>query len=201
MGYTKADHPAPARLMHHIHLVCIIALVATGFFIHKPNFSLFGMSMNMVKKIHFYAAIAIVLNSIVRIYWSIFSSHADIRYFLPEKKNQGTLFPMMAYYYFLRKTKPATSKYNGWQKATYVIWTLVLFFQAITGLAMYWNMKPFWGGIVSAFGGLNNIHAVHYLVQWFFIASVIFHVYLVIFEDFKSFLLMFFGIESEETAY
>ena len=46
------------------------------------------------------------------------------------------------------------------------------------------------------------IHAIHYLVMWFFVASVLFHIYLVLFDDFKSFLTMFFGIKpDEEEAY
>jgi Ni,Fe-hydrogenase I cytochrome b subunit len=108
------------------------------------------------------------------------------------------MMPMMAYYYFLRKTKPKTSRHNTWQKSTYVIWTIVLWFQAIIGFALFWHMKPFWGSLNNMVGGLNNMHAIHYLVMWFFIFTVMFHVYLVLFEDFKSFMMMFFGIESEK---
>jgi len=42
------------------------------------------------------------------------------------------------------------------------------------------------------------IHAIHYLVMWYFAFTVLFHVYLVFFEDFKSFPHMFFGIKPEE---
>lgn len=192
------DHPIPARIMHQVHLVCMIVLVSTGFFIHKPNFSLFGMSMGLVRNIHFYAAFVILLNSVTRVYWSFFGKPRDIRYFLPEKENKGKLFAMMSYYYFLRKTKPKTSKYNGWQKSTYVIWTIAVWTMGLSGAAMLWKTSPIWAGLIRAVGGLNNMHAIHYLIMWFFVFSVLFHVYLVLAEDFKYFLYMFFGVRPEE---
>lgn len=194
----KYDHPIPARIMHHLMLVGMVVMVSTGFYIHKPNFSLFGIDMNLARYAHFITAFIILLNSVTRIYWSIFGAPRDIKYFLPEKENKGKLFSTMAYYYFLRKTKPKTSKYNGWQKATYVIWTFALWFMALTGFAMLWKTNPFWASVVNLFGGLAMIHAIHYLVMWFFVFSVMFHVYIVLFDDFKSFLAMFFGIKPEE---
>lgn len=184
--------------MHHVHLVCMIFLVATGFYIHRPDFSLFGVDMNLARTVHIYAAFIILLNSVTRVYWALFGNKRDIKYFMPEKENRGTMIPMMVYYYFLRKTKPKTSKYNTWQKATYVIWTVVLWFQAIAGFALLWRYKPFWGSLNNMVGGLANMHAIHYLVMWFFIFTSFFHLYLVLAEDFKAFMLMFFGIESEE---
>lgn len=200
MGKKVYDHPVPARIMHHVNLVCLVLLAATGFYIHKPNFSLFGLDMNTVKYIHLLSAFVVLLNSVTRIYWAVFGKPRDIKYFMPEKENRGTLFPMMAYYYFLRKTKPRTSKYNGWQKATYVLWTIALWFMALTGFAMLWNTNALWARVVDLFGGLSMLHAIHYLVMWFFIFTTLFHVYLVMFEDFKSFLQMFFGIRPEEES-
>ncbi len=68
----KADYPIPLRATHQINLLCLIALVATGFYIHKPNFSLFGISMDLARKVHFYAGFIITLNLIVRFYWALF---------------------------------------------------------------------------------------------------------------------------------
>ena len=79
------DHPIPARIMHHVHLLCIMALASTGFFIHKPNFSLFGIDMNLARYIHFITAFIVLLNSVTRIYWAFFGAPRDIKYFLPEK--------------------------------------------------------------------------------------------------------------------
>lgn len=192
------EHPIPARIMHQLNLVCMVIMVSTGFFIHKPNFSLFGMSMGFARDLHFYAAIVVLLNSVTRIYWAFFGKPRDIRNFLPEKENKGKLFPMMAYYYFLRKTKPRTGVYNGWQKSTYVLWTGALWFMALTGAAMWWKDVPIFASLTRAVGGLNNLHAIHYLTMWFFVFTVLFHVYLVLAEDFPAFLNMFFGLKPEQ---
>jgi Ni/Fe-hydrogenase 1 B-type cytochrome subunit len=190
------EHPIPARIMHHVHLVCIAVLAATGFYIHRPDFSIFGFDMNTVRSVHFVAAIVILLNSVSRIYWAFLGAPRDIRFFMPEKENKGKLLPMMAYYYFLRRTKPRTSKYNGWQKATYVLWTIAVWFMALTGFAMLYKTAPVWAFVISLFGGLAMVHTIHYLVMWFFIFTTLFHIYLVLFEDFASFLKMFFGINN-----
>ena len=199
MSATKADHPLPARAIHLVHLLSMITLVATGFFIHKPNFSLFGLSMHTVRVIHSYAAFIIVLNLVVRVYWAIFGGARDISDFLPQRENRGTLFPFLSYYTFMRKSHPASAKYNTLQKATYAFWFLLLIFQAVTGFAMLWNMNPGWASLVAAMGGLGNMHMIHYLTMWVFVVTTMVQVYLVLFEDFKSFKLMFLGIETEDS--
>ncbi|NOY86946.1 MAG: hypothetical protein GXP52_06560 [Deltaproteobacteria bacterium] len=200
MAATKADHPVPARAMHLVHLLSMIALIATGFFIYKPNFSLLGLSMHTARVIHFYAGFIIVLNLAARFYWSIFGAARDIGDFLPRKENRGKFFQLLAYYTFMRRSRPTTAKYNTLQKSTYVFWFLLLIFQAITGFALLWNMKPGWASLVDSVGGLNNMHMIHYLTMWVFIVTTMVHVYLVLFEDFKSCKLMFCGIESVEPA-
>lgn len=200
MAVTKADHPVPARAMHYVHLLSILILIATGFFIYKPNFSLFGLSMHMVRIIHYYAAFIIVLNLVARFYWSIFGAAKDIGDFLPKKENRGKLFSLIAYYAFMRKSRPATAKYNTLQKSTYVFWFFLLIFQAITGFALLWNMDPAWASLVASVGGLGNMHMIHYLVMWLFIVTAMVHIYLVLFEEFNSSKLMFLGIESGESA-
>ncbi len=201
MSHTKEGHPLPGRIMHYVNLLSMVLLVATGFFIHKPNFSLFGLDMNTARYLHFIFGFVLMLNALVRVYWAIFGKPRDIRNFLPERENKGTLFPIAAYYLFLRKTHPATSKYNPLQKITYISWAVAILFMGITGFAMLWKTNPFWAWVVEVFGGLNMIHVVHYLLTWFFVVTVLIHAYLSVFEDFRAFLLMFFGIELEEDAH
>ncbi|MEE8546782.1 MAG: Ni/Fe-hydrogenase, b-type cytochrome subunit [bacterium] len=197
MAYTKEHHPIPARLMHTIHILAIIALAVTGFFIYKPNFPLFGMGMATARTIHFWAMFIVLLNLLVRFYWAILGSNGDIKEFLPQKENKGTLFPLLAYYTFMRKSQPMTAKYNTLQKSTYSFWFFLLIFQGLTGFAMYWKGNALFAPVIGAAGGLLNLHVIHYLTMWVFIATTMVHVYLVLFEDFKSFKLMILGIESE----
>ncbi len=197
MAYTKEHHPIPARVMHQVNMLSMIVLAATGFFIHKPNFPLLGMSMAWARTLHFWAMFIVVLNLVVRFYWALFGTNGDIREFLPQKENRGTLFSLLAYYTFMRKTHPATAKYNTLQKSTYSLWFFLLIFQAITGFAMYWKGSALFAPVIGAAGGLLNLHVVHYLTMWVFVVTTMVHVYLVLFEDFKSFKLMILGVESE----
>ncbi len=198
MAHTKADHPLPARIMHYVNLVCMVLLAATGFYIHKPNFSLFGMSMNLARQIHFYFMFIVVLNVAVRFYWALFGRARDIREFLPVKENRGKFFEIIKYYLFLRKTHPETGKYNTLQKSTYNLWFFLIIVQALTGFSIYWKTAPFWASLNDAVGGLLMMRFYHYVIMWVFVLTAMIHVYLSVFEDFKGFLLMFFGIESEE---
>lgn len=198
MAYTKEHHPVPARLMHTVHILAMIVLAVTGFFIHKPNFFLFGMSMGTARLLHFWAMFIVLLNLVVRFYWSILGTNGDIKDFLPQKANKGTLFPLLSYYTFMRKTQPMTAKYNTLQKSVYSFWFFLLIFQGITGFAMYWKTNPLFAPVIGAAGGLLNLHVVHYLTMWVFIVTTMVHVYLVLFEDFKAFKLMILGVESEE---
>ncbi len=195
MRYTKADYPAPARLMHTINLLCLLALGATGFFIHKPTFSLLGVTMNTARYIHVIAGFMIALNLFYRFYWSIFGGPRDITSFLPDKENSGKLFPLISYYLFMRKTQPKTAKYNPMQKATYNFWFFLIIFQAIIGFALLWKTNPMLASVIDALGGLMMVKAIHYLTMWVFIVTVMIHVYMVVSEDIKSVMLMFFGIE------
>ncbi len=198
IAHTKGDYPIPARAMHQINLLCIIILAATGFFIHKPNFSLFGMSMNLVRTVHFYAGFVIILNLLVRFYWALLGKPRDIANFLPQKENRGTLLKMISYYLFLRKTHPVTGKHNTLQKSMYVFWFFLLIFQAITGFSMLWKGSAFGAFVIAVAGGLSNIYAIHYLTMWVFVATTLVHLYMVLFEDFPVFMTMFFGVGSKE---
>jgi Ni/Fe-hydrogenase 1 B-type cytochrome subunit len=196
MAYTKADHPAPARIMHHLNLVAMVLLAITGFYIHKPNFPI-GVSMTVARSAHFIAGFVLALNLLYRFYWAIFGGPRDIKEFLPQKENRGKLFPQLFYYAFLRKTHPKTAKYNPLQKMTYNFWFVLIIFQALTGFALFWKTNPTAVAFMDALGGMLMVRFLHYMSMWVFIVTVMIHAYLVIFEDFKSFMLMFFGVESE----
>lgn len=197
MAFTKVLHPVPARLMHAIQILAIVALAVTGYFINKANFPFFTMSMATVRTIHFWAMFIVLLNLVVRFYWAIFGTNGDIKEFLPQKENRGTFFPMLSYYTFMRKTKPMTGKYNTLQKATYSFWYFLLIFQGLTGFAMYWKGNPLFAPVIVAAGGLLNLYAIHYLTMWVFVVITMVHVYLVLFDDFSSVKQMILGLGSE----
>lgn len=188
----EEHHPWPARLMHWIHLICMVLLIISGFYIHRP----FAPGwMGLMRTVHFFAMYAIGLNLIVRIYWALFGVKGDIKHFLPEKGNKGKLLPIALYYLFLKKFHPRTAKYNPLQKITYNFWVFLLLFQGLTGMALYWPQLSLFSSLNYLVGGLMTMRMIHYLVMWVFIITVAIHVYLSLAEDIGQFFYMFFGKE------
>jgi Ni/Fe-hydrogenase 1 B-type cytochrome subunit len=195
MSGGHRDHPFPARAMHLTHLVCMVLLVISGIYIHIP----FGQTpAHSWRFIHMLAGIVVTLNLVVRLYWAFLGRKGDYKDFLPVKENKGKLFQMIMYYSFLKKNHPATGKFNTLQKSTYNFWILLLVVQAISGFALYWPNVPFFASLVAMLGGLVWMRLLHYAAMWVFILTTMIHVYLSLVEDFKSFLLMFFGIEEKK---
>lgn len=186
------DHPLFARISHYINLSCFVALGITGFMIHSPSE---GLSLNVVRNIHFMFAYLLVFNGLVRIYYSLFGKYRDYKEFLPNSRDFKTLPGIIKYYLFMGK-HPETGKYNPLQKAAYLALFLFAAIQCLTGLALY---RPQVFGVVAGwFGGLEAARSIHYLITWLFVAIVLTHVYLVFSEAFEQFKYMFFGIADQK---
>lgn len=201
--HYREEHPLPAMLMHWAHLLSMVVLIITGFFIHQP---FAAWPMWLMRQLHFWAMYLLIIVLVLRIYWAIFgagsSMHGskrrvrDGRWFVMEKANKGMLFQTAKYYLFLRKTHPATSKFNPLQKITYVTWALLIVAQAITGFAIYTPTAPYLAGLTYAIGGQSQMRVIHYLVMWLFIVTSMIHIYLAAVEDITSLGSMFFGRET-----
>jgi Ni/Fe-hydrogenase 1 B-type cytochrome subunit len=203
--HVREEHPLPAMLMHWVHLLSMIGLVITGLFIHRP---FAAWNMEMIRNIHFWLMYFLIINLVVRIYWSFFgagsSTHAstrkirDYRYFGPQAENRRKLGPVIKYYLFLQKEHPVTGKFNPLQKTTYVFWIPLIIVQAITGFSIYGPTQtwPFFNSLTNMLGGAQMMRNYHYLIMWLFIVTVAIHIYLAVAEDASAFLLMFFWKET-----
>lgn len=193
----EADHPMPAIIMHYVHLTCMVVLGISGLYIHSP----FAPNlMGTMRVAHFIAMYIVLINLVVRIYWSIFGSARDIRRYLPEKENKGKIIPIVMYYLFLKKKHPVTAKYNPLQKMTYVSWIVLLIVQGLTGFALYWPTVGFLSSLNTMVGGLLMMRMIHFLISWLFVLTVAIHVYLSLAEDVHQFLIMFFNAKEKEAA-
>lgn len=188
------EHPWPARIMHYIHLISMVLLALSGFYIHYPFYE---GGMNLMRMIHFIAMYVVLVNLVVRIYWAFFGQSRDWRTFVYEKSNRGQFLPIIKYYLFLQKEHPVTGKYNTLQKSTYNFWFVLLVLQAITGFAMYWPTAPFFETLNAAVGTVQTMRLIHFLVMWVFIVTTAIHVYLSLAEEISQFFLMFFGVETK----
>jgi Ni/Fe-hydrogenase 1 B-type cytochrome subunit len=204
-GAYRTDHPLPAVVMHWTHLVSMIALGFTGFYIHYP---FFVANMAMMRTIHFVFMFIVLINLVVRVYWAFFGKGdtiekhprrvgRDYRNFGPQKANKGTFPEIVKYYTFVRKTHPRTAKFNTLQKSTYFFWAILLLAQGYTGFSIYgpFAQVPFFKVVSDGLGGLMVMREIHFFIMWVFILTALIHVYLVFAEDFEQFPLMFFWKE------
>lgn len=83
-------------------------------------------------------------------------------------------------------------KYNPGQKAVYGGILLFLFLQGLTGFVMFW--PDTFGFLVSAFGGIANIRALHLVLLYVILSLVALHIYMaVIPQNWEALKSMFIG--------
>jgi Ni/Fe-hydrogenase 1 B-type cytochrome subunit len=195
---TREEHPLPAVLMHGVHLVSMVLLAFSGFYIHHP---FFAGGMSAMRSMHFVSMFVLVLTAVVRVYWAFLgrgSAEAgsrvlvpDYRHFGPEKANRGQMLETLKYYLFLRSTHPRTAKYNTLQKGTYLLWLLLIAVQAVTGFALWTPTQAAMQPLSYWLGGLAQVRVDHYLIMWLFIVTTMVHVYLSVAEGAAQVPLMF----------
>lgn len=179
------NHPFPQRVAHAVNLLAIIALTASGFYIHRPSTP---GPMSEVRYLHYVAAFILLTNLAVRIYYAFFGRYRDYREF---KLNWRGLPKQIKYYLFLSTHEVKEGLYNPLQRLAYLAVVLLIVLQGITGFALAWPN----GVMASLVGllGLAEIRAIHYLFTWLFITFVIVHVYLVFTETPHALAEMFWG--------
>lgn len=181
------DHPLFQRISHWINLINFLVLALTGFAIHSPQP---GMPMNLIRNLHFIFMYLLIINGVIRFYFSFFGKNKDYDQILLNKQDVKNIWPQTKYYLFIGK-HPETGKYNPLQKIAYIALPIMTVFQAITGAILYWPVKL--AGLADYFGGLASVRSIHYIVMWLFIVVVAIHVYLVFTAAYEQFLFMFFG--------
>lgn len=202
---TREEHPWPAIVMHWIHLISIVVLTYTGFYIHRP----FGPgTMDLMRSLHFLFMFILILNALVRVYWAFMGRGSaaqgsrqrvrDYKHFGYERENRGQFWETVKYYTFIRRTHPVGGKYNTLQKGVYMFWLLLIVLQAITGFAIWTNTAEFFAPLTNALGGLIAMRAIHYIIMWLFIITTLVHIYLSVAEAPWQAPLMFFGRETSE---
>jgi Ni/Fe-hydrogenase 1 B-type cytochrome subunit len=168
----------------------MVLLVLTGLFIASP-FGFPGLTMGAVLWVHFVCMYLVLIVLAARVYWAFFGKGssltrgsrivgADYRNFLPQEENRGQLWETLKYYVFLRKTRPATAKFDSFEKSAYVFWMFLLVAQAYTGFAIYGPTYawPLFSTGTALVGGLGAMRNIHYLIMWVFIITTVAHVYL-----------------------
>lgn len=197
---TREEHPLPAVLMHAVHLLSLVLLVFTGFYLHSP---FFDGAMTWMRNIHFIAMWTFLFTTVIRIYWAFFGAgsappgsrhkHPDYKWFSPfRREGESTLWQTLKYYLFLRKTYPSVYKFNPLQKYTYLTFAFILVpLSALTGLMIWAPTQSFFEPLTYWLGGLAAMRGYHYLIMWAFIILVGIHFYLTLSEVAREWRMMF----------
>ncbi|MFA6001274.1 MAG: cytochrome b/b6 domain-containing protein [Thermoleophilia bacterium] len=197
---TREEHPRPAIIMHAVHMVSLVLLIFTGFYIHGPFFSGF---MGYARSIHQVTMWTFLFTTIIRIYWSFFGAGSappggrvkrrDFHWFSPLRhEGEGSARDTIKYYLFMRKTYPSVYKFNPLQKSMYLLWAFVFIpLITLTGLCLWTPTQSFFESFTYSVGGLGAMRSYHYLLMWIFICTAAIHMYLVIAEVARELPLMF----------
>lgn len=190
------EHPVELRIYHWIHLISIIVLAFTGWFIHWP---FYAAAMSTMRFLHFIFMYVVVFNLMIRLSYAFLSKNRDWRQFGLGWSSLKNIPGTAAYYAFLKKEPPASATaYNPVQKLAYIFLAFLVIPQALTGFALYGSTAPYFNWVTNLLGGLANVRAWHFFIMWIFILIVGLHVYLSLFEDFPQFKYMLLNIMPEE---
>lgn len=193
MAEMHIEHPVEARIYHYIHVVSMITLAFTGFFIHYPFFQ---GTMSTMRFLHFVAMYTLIFNLIIRISLAFLSRNRDYKNFGLGMVVWRNLFGTLAYYLFMKKELPKEVQgiYNPPQRLTYILFIPLIIMQAITGFALYPPLAGYFEWFTVFAGGLLMVRVWHFSIMWVFILLTSIHVYLSLFEDFGQFKYMVLSI-------
>ncbi len=179
---------AAIRIEHWWHAAAMIALIATGFYIHSPYIAGGDDTMAWMRFIHFVSMYVLIFGFIVRVYLAFFSrTAADWKELFPLPRNLTDVPDMLAYYLFLKDTHKEYGRYNPLQGLVYFLMGVIILIMTATGFALYdgWLHGSFlW--VNTLLGGDEVTRLVHFLGMWVLICMSVVHIYFVIRENVVS---------------
>ncbi|MCL6582534.1 MAG: cytochrome b/b6 domain-containing protein [bacterium] len=188
---------APIRLMHWIHLVCIVGLTFTGLCLRfdwlKPQ--------HMQMKIHHYCLMVVILvNFLVRFWYAFYGKGKTYQDFAFGKKDILNTPAVLKYYLFLEDHYPHIAKYASLQKLSYNLFWIMLIVQGITGFLILWP-KFLLAGVATYFGSVELAEqfftGVHAAIMWFYVIFTTIHAYIACMEGWPLFKLILFNVEPQ----
>ena len=190
---TDEEYPhPPERLMHWIHLISILFLIITGFFI---RYKLFEPFLELWRRHHYCFMILILINLIARIIYAFVGKTKTYRDFAIGKKDIINTPQVIQYYLFLKDRYEHVAKYASLQKLTYNFFWIFLIVQGMTGMAILapeaflsWISLPIDSSVLL-------MRVIHMGITWFYILATTIHMYLSFMEGYPLLKLILFNIE------
>jgi len=188
----------PVRVYHWLNALCILTLIATGFYIGNPLAILSGKEasdlyiMGTIRFIHFVAAYIFFFNFVFRIYWGfVGNKYARWNNFIPTNKQfLKDMWGIVKTDVFM--TKGANNHAIGHNRLAGLIYflTFIAFgIQCLTGFGLYSATSDWWfpnlfAWVPGVVGGDFMLRTIHHWAMWFFILFTVIHVYLVFYHDY-----------------
>jgi|ERR1039458_2948580 Ni/Fe-hydrogenase 1 B-type cytochrome subunit len=186
----------PIRLCHWVNVLAITTLFATGLYISSPILAPNGEAwqhfvMGRVRQIHFISGYVLLFSFLVRIYWFyVGNNYARSGFPFVWRRAWWADLREQAMQYLRLDRGHVHLGHNALAGLSYTIFVICLgWFQILTGLALYSESNPggFWnkllGWIIPLFGGSFRLHMWHHTVAWSFVAFLILHMYIVLYDD------------------
>jgi Ni/Fe-hydrogenase 1 B-type cytochrome subunit len=172
-------HPMVNRILHMIILTCILLLIVTGLYIHKPWIADgLGFLMILMRGVHLFCAITLTVAVIFRIVRMFSGRGKDIKEFIPNKQD-WQIFPAIVNYYARVGNKPVQKKrYNPLQMSSYIVVFVLAICQIITGIVLMYPDGALSFITYGVFNNALNVRVFHYVVTWLFILFLMIHIYL-----------------------
>jgi Ni/Fe-hydrogenase 1 B-type cytochrome subunit len=192
-NWPEHDEPHPPALPKYIHFQHLVMMFVLGFTGMAIRFPFIDGGRTTLRYIHYVAMIIVIATYIWRLWYAFGGKQRDWRAFAITKKDAMSTLGVMAYYAYIKDTKPHTDKYNVMQKFAYLAFAALMAAQAFTGLALLefwkipliditpsnlmlgWWLAPMVGGLAMAVAWMRIFH---YAITWLFIILTTVHVYL-----------------------
>jgi len=182
----EARHPMSFRILHELIIVSILLLIITGFYIHRPFVGGAGFLMSLMRGVHFFFAIVLIITIVARVVAMFVGKDRDWRSFIPTGADFKLLPKTINYYAYIGKEPELKKKYNPLQMISYCVVFIFIVFQILSGIALKYPDGAFsWFN----YGWLNNeieTRMAHFVVMWLLIMFLMIHVYLTIREKFSE---------------
>jgi Ni/Fe-hydrogenase 1 B-type cytochrome subunit len=199
---NETRHPMSFRILHELIMWSIVLLILTGFYIHRPFIGGAGFLMALMRGVHFFFAIILIVTVVIRVISMFVGRDRDWRSFVPTGSDFQLLPKIINYYAYLADEPALKKKYNPLQMMSYCLAFILIVFQILSGLALKWPDTFGWFN----YGWFSNeieARMAHFVVTWLFIMFIMIHVYLTIrekFSEIKEMHLLSSSEESEETG-
>lgn len=181
------------RLFHWTFVFSIATLILTGLYINSPlgitqvevNPSFLMVTM---RYLHFMAAYTFIASFLIRLYLLFFGNKYErFSDFLPvSKKNLQSLVKTIKFYLYLSRDYEHKHGHNVLAGTVYFIIFLLSLFMIFSGLFMLYPENSFITSMGSfIFGTVQMARFVHFLLSWIFILFILFHIYILVWNDIK----------------